>query len=73
MFKTKGQDEISEELSEVEIGNPLEEEFRIVIIKMNEGFRRRMDAQSKKLVLTKRNKKNGKQGHLRCCLQGLKS
>ena len=54
MFKTKGQDEISEELSEVEIGNPLEEEFRIVIIKMNEGFRRRMDAQSKKLEVFNR-------------------
>ena len=30
MFQTKEQDKTSEELSEVGIGNPLEEEFQIV-------------------------------------------
>ena len=38
-----------EELSEVEIGNQPEKEFRVMIIKMIKELRRRMDAQSEKL------------------------
>ena len=34
MFQTKKQDKIPEELSEVEIGNLPEKEFRVMIIKV---------------------------------------
>ena len=50
MFQMKEQDKTpEEELSQVEIGNLPKKEFRIVIIKMIQELRRRMDAQSKKL------------------------
>ena len=54
MFQTKEQDKITEELSDMEIGNLPEKECRLIIVKMIKELWRRMDAQSKKLeVLTK--------------------
>ena len=56
MFKTKEQAKAPEGLSEVEIGNLLKKEFRVVIIKMMKELGRRMDAQSEKLdVFNKEN------------------
>ena len=50
MFQIKVQDKTpEEELSEVEIGNLLEKEFRVVIIKMIKELGRRMDSQNEKL------------------------
>ena len=50
MFQMKEQDKTpEEELSQVEIGNLPKKEFRIVIIKMIQELRRRMDAQCEKL------------------------
>ena len=46
MFQTKEQDKTpEEELSEVEIGNIPEKEFRVMIVKMIKELGRRMDAQ----------------------------
>ena len=44
MFKTKEQDK-TPELIEVEISNPPDKDFKVILIKINE-FRRRMDKQS---------------------------
>ena len=50
MFQTKEQDKTpQEQVSEVEIGNLLEKEFWVMIVKMIQELRKRMDAQSKKL------------------------
>ena len=50
MFQMKEQDKTpEEELSEVEIDNLPEKEFRVMIIKMIKELGRRMYAQSKKL------------------------
>ena len=50
MFQTKEQDKTPEEgLSEVEIDNLPEKEFRVMIIKMIKELGRTMDAQSEKL------------------------
>ena len=50
MFQTKEQEKTPEEqLSEVEIGNLLEKEFRIMKVKMIQGLRKRMEAQIKKI------------------------
>ena len=50
MFQTKEQDKTpEEELNEVETGNLLEKEFRIVIVKMIKELRRILDEQSEKL------------------------
>ena len=38
-----------EKLSEVEIGNPRKEQFRVMIIKMIKELGKRMDAHSEKL------------------------
>ena len=48
MFQIKEWDKTPEELSKVEIGNLLEKEFRVMIIKVIKELRR-MDAQRKKL------------------------
>ena len=56
MFQTKEPDKTPEEqLSEVEIGNLPEKEFRIMIVKMIQDLRKRMEAQTKryKKCLTK--------------------
>ena len=56
MFQMKKQDKTTEEqLSEVEIGNLPEKEFRIMIVKMIQDLRKRMEAQTKryKKCLTK--------------------
>ena len=55
MFQTKEQDKTSEELSEVEIGNLREKEFRVMTVKMIQDLRKRMEAQIKryKKCLTK--------------------
>ena len=45
----KQQDKTPGELSEVEIGDLPEKEFRLMIVKMIKELGRRMDAQSKKL------------------------
>ena len=56
--KRKEQDKTpEEELSEVELGNLTEKEFRIVIIKMIKELGRRMYAQSKKLEVFNRVRK----------------
>ena len=44
MFQTKEKNKTPEELSEVEIGSLPENEFRVIIIKMNKELERRMDA-----------------------------
>ena len=50
MFQTKEQDKTpKQQLSEVEIGSLPKKEFRVIIIKMNQELRKRMDAQSEKL------------------------
>ena len=50
MFQTKEQDKTPEEhLSDVEIDNVPEKEFRVMIIKMIQELRKTMHAQSKKL------------------------
>ena len=46
----KEQDKTSEEqLSEVEIGNPPEKEFRVIIVKMIQDLEKRMEAQTEKM------------------------
>ena len=47
MFQMKEQDKTPEELSEVEIGNLPEKEFRVMIVKMINELRKRMDAQNR--------------------------
>ena len=50
MSQVKEQDKTPEEqLSEMEIGNLPEKEFRVMIVKMIQEFRRRMEAQIKKI------------------------
>ena len=50
MFQTKEQDKTpEEELGEVETGNLLGKEFRVMIVKMIKELGRRMNAQSEKL------------------------
>ena len=50
MFQTKEQDKTSEEqLSEVETGNLLEEEFIVMVVKMIQDLRKRMKAQTEKI------------------------
>ena len=56
MSEMKGQDKISEkQLNEVEIGNLPEKEFRIMIVKMIQDLRKRMEANIEKMqeVFTK--------------------
>ena len=58
MFQMKEQDKIpKEKLSEEETGNLPEKEFTVMIINMSEEFKRRMDAQSKKLEVFNRVRK----------------
>ena len=53
MFQMKEQDKTPEEqLSDVEVGNLPEKEFRVVIVKMIQELRKRIDAQSEKLLVT---------------------
>ena len=50
MFQTKKTDKTpKEQLCEVEIGNLTEKNFRVMIIKMIQDLRKRMNAQCKKL------------------------
>ena len=50
MFQTKEQEKaLEEQLSEVEVGNLPEKEFRIMTVKMIKKFGKRMGAQSEKL------------------------
>ena len=50
MFQMKEKDKSpEEELSEVEIGNLPNKEFKIMVVKMIKGLGRRMDSQSEKL------------------------
>ena len=50
MLQMKEQDKnLQEQLNEVETGNLLEKEFRVMIVKMIRNLRKRMDAQSKKI------------------------
>ena len=48
MFQITEQDKTPEKLSKVKIGNQLEKEFKVMIVKMIKELRRTMDAQSKK-------------------------
>ena len=45
IVQTKEQDKTSEQLSEVEIGNLPEKEFRVMIVKMIQELWKRMDAE----------------------------
>ena len=46
MFQTKEQDKTPEEqLTEMEIGNQPEKEFRIMIVRMMQDLRKKMEAQ----------------------------
>ena len=47
----KEQNKTPEELSEVDISNLHDKEFKVIIIKMHKELRRRKDKQSKKLVV----------------------
>ena len=50
MFQMKEQDKTPEEqLSDMEIGNVPKKEFRVMIVKMIQELRKRMDTQSEKL------------------------
>ena len=50
MFQTKKQDETPEEqLSEMEIGNLPEKEFRVIIVKMIQDLGKRMEAQTERI------------------------
>ena len=49
MFQAKEQDKTQEQLSEMEIGNLLEKEFRVMIVKMIQDLRKRMEAQTVKI------------------------
>ena len=50
MFQMKEQDKTPEEqLSEVEIGNLPKKEFRVVIVKMIQDLRKRMEAQTERI------------------------
>ena len=50
MSQMKGQDKIPEkQLNEMEIGNLPEKEFRIMIVKMIQDLRKRMEARIKKM------------------------
>ena len=49
MFQMKGQGKISVKLKEVEIGNLPEKEFRIMIVKMVQNLRKRMEAKIEKM------------------------
>ena len=50
MFQTKEQDKTPEEqLTEMEIGNLPEKEFRIMIVRMMQDLRKKMEAQTKKI------------------------
>ena len=50
MFRNNEQNKTTEEqLSEVEIGNLLEKELRVIIAKMIQDFEKRMEAQTEKI------------------------
>ena len=50
MYQTKEKDKTPEEqLNEVEIGNLPEKEFRIMIVKMTQDLRKRMEAKIEKM------------------------
>ena len=49
MSQMKEQDKIREQLSEMEISNLPEKEFRIMIVKMIQDLRKRMEAQTEKI------------------------
>ena len=50
MYQMKEQDKTSEkQLNEVEIGNLPEKEFRILIVKMIQDVRKRMEAKTEKM------------------------
>ena len=50
MFQMKEQDKTPEEqLSEVQIGNLPEKEFRVMIVKMIQNYGNRMEAQTEKI------------------------
>ena len=50
MFQLKEQDKtLEEQLSEVEIGNLPEKEFRIMILKMSQELRKRMEARIERM------------------------
>ena len=50
MYQMKEQDKTPEkQLNEVEIGNPAEKEFRIMIVQMIQDFRKRMEAKIEKM------------------------
>ena len=49
MSQMKEQDKSPEELSEMKIGNLLEKEFRIMIVKMIQDLRKRTEARIEKM------------------------
>ena len=58
MLQMKEQDKTPEELSEMEIGNLPEEEFRVMRVKMIKELGGRIDGQSRKLEVLKKELEN---------------
>ena len=65
MFQTKEQDKtLEEELSEIEINNLPDKEFKVIIIKMLKKFGRRMDEHSEKLEVSNKELENIKMNQI---------
>ena len=58
MFQMKEQDKTLEELNEVEMGNLLEKEFKLMITKMIKELGRKVDKQNQKLELLNKELEN---------------
>ena len=65
MFQTEEQDKtLEEELSEIEINNLPDKEFKVIIIKMLKKFGRRMDEHSEKLEVSNKELENIKMNQI---------
>ena len=65
MFQTKEQDKtIKEEISEVDISNLPNKDFKIMMVKMFKGLGRRLDKQSKKLEVLNKELENIKNNQI---------
>ena len=76
MFQTKEQDKTPEEkVSDMEIGNLPDKEFIVMIVKMIQDLRKRIDAQSKKIqeFLNKELKNINNQTDLKNKITGMKT
>ena len=77
MLQTEEQDKTSEELSEMETGNILKKEIRVMIAKMIKELKKRMHAQREKLkVFTRHYKEQPERKNtteMKNTLEGIKS